>query len=45
VLNEEQKKKYSVDVPRDSLAPAQADLNHYLQLQESKRQQDDGASK
>ena len=36
MLNEEQSKKYSVDVPRDQTAPAQADLEHWMQLQESK---------
>lgn len=39
MLNDEQKKKYSADVPRDSLAPAQADLQHWMQMQESKRKQ------
>lgn len=40
MLNDEQKKKYSADVPRDDLAPAQADLKHWMGLQESKRRQD-----
>lgn len=40
MLNDEQRKKYSADVPRDTLAPAQADLRHWMQIQESKRKQD-----
>ena len=34
MLNEEQRKKYSTDVPREQTAPAQADLQHWMQLQE-----------
>jgi hypothetical protein len=45
ILNEEQRKKYSVDVPRDQTAPAQADLQHWMQLQDSQRQQGDVGSK
>jgi hypothetical protein len=45
MLNEEQLKKYPAAVPREQTAPAQADLQHWMQLQESKRKQDDGASK
>jgi hypothetical protein len=45
MLNDEQKKKYSMDVPREGLAPAQADLQHWMQLQESKRLQDNEISK
>ena len=41
MLNDEQKKKYSADVPREQTAPAQADLQHWMQLQESRRKQDD----
>jgi len=37
ILNEDQKKKYSTDVPRDMTAPAQADLKHWMDVQESKR--------
>jgi len=44
MLNDDQKKKYPADVPRDSLAPAQADLQHWMQLQDSKRKQDDSAT-
>ncbi len=44
MLNEEQLKKYPAAVPRDQTAPAQADLQHWMQLQESRRKQDDGAS-
>lgn len=40
MLNDEQRTKYSADVPRDNLAPAQADLKHWMDLQESKRRQD-----
>jgi hypothetical protein len=45
ILTDTQKAKYSADVPRDQMAPAQADLQHWIQLQDAKRQQDDGASK
>jgi hypothetical protein len=45
LLTDEQKSKYSVDVPREGLAPAQANLQHYMQIEESKRQQDEGASR
>jgi hypothetical protein len=45
MLNDEQKKKYSVDVPRDGLGPAQADLQHWIDLQDSRRQQGLEASK
>jgi hypothetical protein len=44
MLNDEQRKKYPAEVPRDQTAPAQADLQHWMQMQESKRLQDDGAS-
>jgi hypothetical protein len=44
MLNDEQRSKYSADVPRDTLAPAQADLQHWMKMQESKRQQDSGDS-
>jgi pyruvate/2-oxoglutarate dehydrogenase complex dihydrolipoamide acyltransferase (E2) component len=39
MLNDEQKKKYMVDVPHDGLAPAQADLKHWMHIQEAKRRQ------
>jgi outer membrane receptor protein involved in Fe transport len=45
MLNEEQLKKYPAAVPRDQTAPAQADLQHWMQLQETKRKQDDGEPK
>jgi Spy/CpxP family protein refolding chaperone len=45
ILTDAQRTKYSSDVPREQTAPAQADLQHWMQLQETKRQQDDGASK
>lgn len=44
MLNDEQKTKYSADVPSGTLAPAQADLQHWMQMQESSRKLDDGAS-
>jgi hypothetical protein len=44
MLNDEQRKKYPAAVPRDQTAPAQADLQHWMQLQESRRKQEDGAS-
>jgi hypothetical protein len=44
MLNDEQKIKYSADVPRDTLAPAKADLQHWMQMQESSRKQGDEAS-
>jgi hypothetical protein len=45
ILTDEQKKKYFVDTPRGDLAPARADLQHYLQIQEAKRVAGAGASK
>jgi len=45
MLNDEQKKKYSTDVPHELTAPAQGDVQHWMQLQDSKRQHDDEASK
>ena len=44
MLNADQLKKYPADVPRDQTAPAQADLQHWMQIQETKRKQDDGAT-
>jgi len=43
MLTEEQKKKYPAATPRDQTAPAQADLKHWMSLQESRRTQDSGA--
>lgn len=43
ILNDEQKKKYSADVPRQGLAPSQADLKHWMDLQESKRREEQAA--
>ena len=40
MLNDEQRAKYPADVPRNDLAPAQADMTHWMDLQESKRRQD-----
>ena len=45
ILNDEQKKKYIVDVPREDLAPAQADLQHWMDLQEARRRQDSEVAK
>jgi hypothetical protein len=45
MLNEEQRKKYSADVPREQTAPAQADLQHWLQLQELQRSKGEDESK
>jgi hypothetical protein len=41
MLNDEQKGKYSVDVPTGDLAPAQADLHHWIDLQDEKRRRAD----
>jgi hypothetical protein len=35
MLTEEQKKKYITDVPREQTAPAQADLQHWIDIQQS----------
>lgn len=40
ILSDEQKKKYAVDVPRSELAPAQADLHHWMDLQEARRREE-----
>lgn len=40
MLNEEQRKKYPAAVPPEQTAPAQADLQHWMQIQESLRKQD-----
>jgi hypothetical protein len=39
MLTDEQRQKYAADVPHDGLAPAQADLQHWLDLQASRRRQ------
>ena len=44
MLNEEQLKKYPAEIPRDRTAPAQADLKHWLQVQESARIKDGSSS-
>jgi hypothetical protein len=36
LLNDEQRKKYTVEVPQDKLAPAQADVTHWLQATQVK---------
>jgi hypothetical protein len=45
LLSKEQEAKYETDVPREMTAPAQADLQHWMQVQESNRRQDEGAAK
>jgi len=45
MLNEEQLKKYPAAVAPEQTAPAQADLQHWMQLQETGRKQDGGTSK
>jgi hypothetical protein len=45
MLTAEQKEKYTTDVPHEMTAPAQADLQHWMQIQESNRLKDDGDSK
>lgn len=45
ILNDEQKQKYVTDVPRDETAPAKADVEHWMKLQESQRLQDEGPKK
>jgi hypothetical protein len=42
MLNDEQKKKYPAAVPRDSLAPANADTEYWLRLIQSVPRQDAG---
>lgn len=42
MLNDDQKKKYIADIPRDGLAPAQSDLKHWMDLQEEKRREGRG---
>jgi hypothetical protein len=44
MLNEDQRKKYPAAVPRDQTAPARADLQYWMKIQESRRKQEDGAS-
>jgi len=45
MLSEEQRKKYTTDVPRDQTAPAQADLQHWMEIQESNRRKGKDESK
>jgi hypothetical protein len=45
ILTDEQKKKYIVDVPREQTAPAQADLQHWMDVQEAQRRAGDGDGK
>ena len=43
MLNEEQRKKYLADFSHEDLAPAHADLAHWMGLQEAQRRQDQAA--
>lgn len=43
MLHEDQKIKYQASVPRDQLAPANADVEHWLSLTRSKDPMDDAA--
>jgi hypothetical protein len=45
MLTAEQKEKYTTDVAHEMTAPAQADLQHWMRIQESNRLKDDGDSK
>jgi hypothetical protein len=45
MLTEEQKKKYMADVPREQTAPGQADLQHWMDLQDSNRRKGVDGSK
>jgi hypothetical protein len=45
LLSDRQREKYSTDVPHEETAPAQADLGHWMQIQESNRRRDDGGPK
>lgn len=45
LLDDDQRQKYAADVPHALTAPAQADLQHWIALQDSKRLQADGATK
>jgi hypothetical protein len=45
MLTEEQKKKYIADVPREQTAPAQADLQHWMDMQESNMRKGGDGSK
>jgi hypothetical protein len=45
LLSDRQREKYTSDVPREQTAPAQADLGHWMQIQESNRRRDDGEPK
>ena len=42
MLNQEQLKNYPAAVPRDQTVPAEADLQHWMQLQESNRKTVEG---
>jgi hypothetical protein len=45
VLTEEQKQKYITDVPSEQTAPAQADLQHWMDVQEANRRAGGSESK
>jgi hypothetical protein len=39
MLNDEQKKKYSADVPREPTTPSRSDLEHWLDVRDANRKQ------
>ena len=45
MLTEDQKQKYMSDVPYEQTAPARADLQHWLSIQDAKRRDDGEAAK
>ena len=45
MLNDEQKKKYTADVPREMTAPSRSDLEHWIDVQNSKRKPGGDAAK
>jgi hypothetical protein len=45
MLNDEQKKQYAIDVPREVTAAARADLDHWLDVRDAQRREDTEESK
>jgi hypothetical protein len=45
MLNDEQKKEYSTEVPREVTAATRADLEHWLEVRDAQRNEDTGESK
>jgi hypothetical protein len=45
MLNDEQKKQYSAEVPREVTAATRADLEHWLQVRDAQRKEDTEESK